>query len=36
MFAKTTEWEGVYFIDLDQDREERRAVVKTVMDFRDP
>jgi len=35
MYAKVTGWDGVYFINLDQDREESRAVVNTVMDLRD-
>ena len=35
MYAKATGWEGVYLIDLQQDREDSGAVVNTVMDLRD-
>jgi hypothetical protein len=34
MYAEVTGWESVYLIDLDQDREECRAVVNTAMDLR--
>jgi len=36
MYAEVTGWEGVYLIDVDQDREECREVVNTVMDLRGP
>jgi hypothetical protein len=36
MYLRETEWGGMDWIDLAQDRDQWRAIVKTVMNFRDP
>jgi hypothetical protein len=36
MYGEVTGWEGVYLIDVDQDREECRKVVNEAMDLGGP